>query len=134
MKNLYNDLFTPLDEDKTWQWESFVSSLVTVPFSGLFMVGTGMEFMAAKLTGQKAYQPSRDPLIDTINRLAGAFDAKSWDDLLDPSEPGKMLREWERIARFSAIFGPVGSAPAVAINMVKPFVGAVENITKEENK
>ena len=132
MENLYSDVFTPEEEKKLWTWQGFVESLMTVPFSGFAVFGTGMEAVAGYVTGQKVWKPDRDPIMSATGRAEKAL--KNWEDLFDPGDTDKFIRELDNIFRTTALAGPATAVPATLLNMIKPWVGAYSNAIKEEEK
>ena len=138
LQNIYRDLFSDDEDEEIWTLSGLIRAMVLAPLSGLFMVGTVFDIGITRLIGEKAYEPSRDPGVDAINRVTKAFD--HFEDLFDTDDPGAMLREWEHIARGTALagafLGPMGAAPGVVmstmINFLKPLVGAIENAQEKE--
>lgn len=127
--NLYRDLFTDAEDEDIWTWEGFALAGALAPLSGYLLVGTAGSAAITELLGNRAWSPARDPLLEAFQR--GTQAARHLDDILNFTEPGKMIREWDNIAR-SIAFHPALALPAVVVNAIKPFVFAAENAEKED--
>lgn len=127
--NLYRGLFTDAEDEDIWTWQGFALAGATAPLSGYLLVGTVGSAAITALLGNRAWSPARDPLLEAFQR--GTQAAAHLDDILNFTEPAKMIREWDHIAR-SIAFHPALALPAVVVNAIKPFVGAAENIEKED--
>lgn len=127
--NLYRDVFTDDEDEDIWTAEGWILAMATAPLSGYVMVGTAAELGISAMLGQKAWAPSRDPIVEATQRIPSVV--KHWDQTFNLDDRKAMLREWDNLARALAV-SPTMAAPAVIINALKPVILGIENDEKED--
>jgi hypothetical protein len=122
----YRDAFTDDDDEEIWALGGWVKAALLAPFQGLFFLGAVTDSLLSYFTQQHFFTPSRDPLIESVERLKSV--ARNYEDTLAFDDPQAMFKQWERLARAAAV-SPVAAAPAAALNLAKP---AIMYFTQEE--
>ncbi len=128
--NMYRDALSDDNDEEIWTASGFAKAAALAPFQGLLFLGSIADTTLSRLLSDRWFAPSRDPLLDQINRATQA--SQHWDDTLNISDPEAMLRQWDNIARAGAVSTGT-AAPAAALNIAKPFLGLVDNLTTEES-
>ena len=126
--NAYRDATTSDPDEDIWTAGGFARAALLAPFQGLFMVGSMADATLSRMFDEQWFAPSRDPLIDSANRAKSAVSHAG--DTFNTSDPEAMLKQWNNISRAAAV-NPSAAAPAAMLNLIKPIVGAKENLEKD---
>jgi hypothetical protein len=130
VSNLYRDIFSDEPDEEIWNIEGYLKAALMAPMSGYFLAGAAWDVATSRLLGQHAFNTSQNPLVGSLEY--GYRAVKNLDDIWNPDDPDAMLREWNAIARSMAVAGPASAVPAVVVNILKPIVGAIQNLSTDD--
>lgn len=129
ISSAFRDAFSGDDDEEIWNLGGFAKAILLAPLQGFFFAGTVGELAISKLTGQKFYTSTQNPLLTSMEQAIRA--GTNMEDAINFDDPEAMFKEWNNIFRSMALT-PAMAAPAVLLNMVKPALGFYQNTTTEE--
>lgn len=129
ISSAFRDAFSDDDDEEIWNLGGFAKAILLAPLQGFFFAGTVGELAISKLTGQKFFSSTQNPLVTSMEQAIRA--GTNMEDAINFDDPEAMFKEWNNIFRSMAL-APWLAAPAVLLNMVKPVVGLYQNATTDE--
>ena len=132
VSNLFRDAFGDDPDDEIWTIEGYLKAALMAPLSGYFLAGAAWDVATSRALGMHAFNTSQNPLVGSLESAYRA--ASNIEDVWNPDDPDAMMREWNAIARSVAVYGPGSAVPAVIMNVLKPIIGAIENVKTPEDE
>jgi hypothetical protein len=129
ISSAFRDAFSDDDDEEIWNLGGFAKAILLAPLQGFFFAGAVGELAISKLTGQKFFSSTQNPLVTSMEQAIRA--GTNMEDAINFDDPEAMFKEWNNIFRSMAVT-PTMAAPAVLLNMVKPVVGLYQNATTED--
>ena len=129
ISSAFRDAFSDDDDEEIWNLGGFAKAILLAPLQGFFFAGTVGELAISKLTGQKFFSSTQNPLVTSMEQAIRA--GTNMEDAINFDDPEAMFKEWNNIFRSMAL-APWLAAPAVLLNMVKPVLGLYQNATTED--
>jgi hypothetical protein len=129
ISSAFRDTFSDDDDEEIWNLGGFAKAILLAPLQGFFFAGTVGELAISKLTGQKFFSSTQNPLLTNMEQAIRA--GTNMEDAINFDDPDAMLKEWNNIFRSMAL-APWLAAPAVLLNMIKPVYGLYQNATTED--